>query len=89
MVNEKHAYARIDANAEVMDTPYDRWASSQGIDVFKGYFVENLFTIPLQWWERFGGYGILINLEGTGHMDDAFVLSIPPGANGKPQRHMF
>ena len=89
MVTQRNAYAKSDGNAEVMDTPYDRWASAQGIDVFKGYFVENLFTIPLKWWERFGGYGILINLEGTGYMDDAFVLSIPPGAKSKPQRHVF
>jgi hypothetical protein len=89
MVSQRDDHEEIDANAEVIDTPYDRWASSQGIDVFAGYFVENLFAIPPKRWERFGGYGILINLEGTGHMDDAFVLSIPPGANTKPQRHVF
>jgi len=89
VVNQENAYAKIDGNAEVMDTPYDRWAASQGIDVFKGYFVENLFTIPLKWWERFEAFGILINLEGSGYMDDAFVLSISPAAKTKPQRHVF
>lgn len=89
MVEQKTCYKKVDHNAEVMDTAYDRWAVSQGIDVFKGYFVENLFTMPLKWWQRLGGFGIIINLEGTGHMDDAFVLSIPPAASTKPQRHVF
>jgi hypothetical protein len=30
------SYERIDRKVEVMDTPYDRWASSQGIDVIGG-----------------------------------------------------
>jgi oxalate decarboxylase/phosphoglucose isomerase-like protein (cupin superfamily) len=80
---------RVDGNAERMDTPYDAWASSQGIDVVKGYGVENVYTMPLKWWERMGGYGAIINLEGTGYLDDAYVLSIPPGKSSKPQRHLF
>ena len=31
--NGAPSYERIDCKVEVMDTPYDRWASSQGIDV--------------------------------------------------------
>jgi hypothetical protein len=50
-------YEKIDRDAERMDTPYDAWASSQGIDVVKGYFVEDVYTLPLKWWERMGGYG--------------------------------
>ena len=34
------SYERIDRKVEVMDTPYDRWASSQGIDVIRGFFVD-------------------------------------------------
>ncbi len=83
------AYERVDRDAERMDTPYDEWAWSQGIDVIKGYFVANLFAVPLKWWERVGGYGVLINLEGTGYMDDAFVCSIPAGKSLKPQRHLY
>ena len=83
------SYERVDRNAERMDTPYDEWASSQGIDVVKGYFVENVNTIPLKWWDRMGGYGVFINLEGTGYLDDAYVCSIPPGKSLHPQRHLF
>lgn len=82
-------FEKVNRNAEVMDTPYDRWAASQGVDVFKGYFVENVFTLPLKWWDRVGGDGIIISLEGTGYMDDAFVCSIPPRKSLNSQRHLF
>jgi quercetin dioxygenase-like cupin family protein len=72
-----------------MDTPYDEWASSQGIDVIKGYFVEDVYALPLKWWDRMGGYGAFVNLEGTGYLDDAFVCGIPAGKSLKPQRHLF
>jgi mannose-6-phosphate isomerase-like protein (cupin superfamily) len=80
---------RIDKDAERLDTPYDAWAACQGIDVHRGYFVEDVFTLPLKWWERKGGYGALINLEGTGYMDDAYVCGIPPGKSLKPERYLF
>ncbi|MCH8055891.1 MAG: cupin domain-containing protein [Deltaproteobacteria bacterium] len=82
-------FERIDRDAERLDTPYDEWASSQGIDVLKGYFIEDVYTLPLKWWGRMGGYGVFINLDGTGYLDDAFVCSIPPGKSLKPQRHLF
>src|SRR5574341_1135691 len=82
-------FEQVDRNAEVMDTPYDAWTSSQGIDVIKGYFVENVYTLPLKWWERMGGYGAFINLEGSGYLDDAYVCAIPAGKSLKPQRHLF
>ena len=28
-------FERVDRNAEVMDTPYDRWVESQGVDVIR------------------------------------------------------
>ena len=83
------SFERIDRNAERLDTPYDDWVDSQGIDVFKGYFIEDLNTLPLKWWERKGGQGAFINLEGAGYLDDGFVCSIPPGQSLKPQRHLF
>ena len=57
------SYERIDRNAERMDTPYDTWAASQGVDVVKGFGVENVYEVPLKWWERMGGNGVFINLQ--------------------------
>ncbi|MET0501970.1 MAG: ethanolamine ammonia lyase-activating protein [Candidatus Binatia bacterium] len=83
------SYKKSDGKAEVMDTPYDRWAASQGIDVIRGFFVDDLYTMSLKWWDRLGGYGAYIMLDGTGYLDDAYVCSIPPGKSLNPQRHMF
>jgi mannose-6-phosphate isomerase-like protein (cupin superfamily) len=83
------SFERVDRKVEVMDTHYDLWASSQGIDVIRGFFVEDLYRMPLKWWDRVGGYGAYIMLDGTGYLDDAYVCSIPPGKSLNPQRHMF
>lgn len=83
------SYERIDRNAERMDTPYDTWAASQGVDVVKGFGVENVYEVPLKWWERMGGNGVFINLDGSGYLDDAYVCSIPSGKSLRPQRHLF
>ena len=87
--NGAPSYEKIDCKVEVMDTPYDGWASSQGIDVIRGFFVDDLYTMPLKWWNRIGGYGAYIMLDGTGYLDDAYVCAIPPGKSLNAQRHMF
>ena len=46
------SYEKVERKVEVMDTPYDRWISSQGVDVVRGFFVEDLYTIPLKPWDR-------------------------------------
>lgn len=86
---EARPYEKIGHAAERVDTPYDAWASSQGIDVIRGYFLEDLYSLPLKWWDRMGGYGVFINLEGTGYLDDAYVCGIPARKSLNPQRHLF
>ena len=82
-------FERVDRNAEVMDTPYDRWVESQGVDVVRGYFVQDLKEVPMKWWDRKGGHGVYINLEGAGYLDDAFVVAIPPGKSLNPEKHIY
>ena len=83
------SYEKIERKVEVMDTPYDRWVVSQGIDIIRGFFVEDLYSIPLKWWDRIGGYGVCIMLDGAGYMDDAYVIGVPAGKNLNPQRHIY
>ena len=52
------SYQSVDSKVEIMDTPYDRWIASQGIDIVRGFFVEDLYTTPLKWWDRIGGNGV-------------------------------
>ena len=33
---------------------YDRWMKSKGIPIHRGYFIEDLRTIELEWWEERG-----------------------------------
>jgi hypothetical protein len=47
-------------------TTYEKWLEQEGIDVITGYNVENIHQLPLRPWERKGGSGIFINLEGNG-----------------------
>jgi quercetin dioxygenase-like cupin family protein len=68
---------------------YDRWQETEGLDVIKGMFVEDLRNIPLKPWKRKGGLGVFINLQGTGGENDAYVCEIPPAGSLLPQKHLF
>jgi hypothetical protein len=46
-VTQRPSYEKIERKVEVMDTPYDRWIASQGVDVIRGFFVEDLYTVSL------------------------------------------
>src|SRR3954470_10938961 len=67
---------------------YDSWQEQEGIPVYKTFHVEDLATVELAWWERFGGKAAFVNLADP-HLTAAIVLEIPPGAALKPVRHMF
>jgi hypothetical protein len=68
---------------------YKEWASSQGIPILEGYFVEDVYTLGLEPWADKGGNGALINLLGSGESNDAYLCEIPPGKSLKPERHMY
>ena len=68
---------------------YEKWQETEGLDVIKGMFIEDLRQIALKPWKRKGGLGVFINLEGTGGENDAYVCEIPSGGSLLPQRHLF
>ena len=70
-------------------TFYQAWVEDQGIPVSRDFFIEDIRTLKLAPWKRKGGYGILLNLEGTDELNDAYVCEIPPGKSLNPQRHLF
>lgn len=69
--------------------PYEHWQEKEGIPCIRGFFVEDLSTVPVEPWERLGGKGTFINLDGAGGACDCYVCEIPPGAALKPQKHLF
>ena len=69
-------------------SPWMKWAESQGIPIYKGVSLYDMYTCPLEEWGETGAKGAIFNFE-TGEMSDAFVLEIPPGGQIKPIHHTF
>lgn len=67
---------------------YDLWEEREGIPVYKVFHVDDLATVELAPWQRFGGSGALVNLADC-HITSAMILEIPPGMALKPVQHLF
>jgi quercetin dioxygenase-like cupin family protein len=68
---------------------FDEWVAREGLDLLRGTLVPNVYTVPLKYWARTGGYAVQIQLDGTGEMNAAVVQEIPPGQSLNPQRFLF
>ncbi|HKY07911.1 MAG TPA: cupin domain-containing protein, partial [Candidatus Binatia bacterium] len=79
---------RLGALADGMSS-YERWANEQGVPIVKTFFLPNLNEVELGPWERKGGRGAIINLEGTGDTDDAYICEISAGGKSAPERHIY
>ncbi len=70
--------------------PYTRWMENQGIPDIHGFAIDDLNTVPVAPWERMGGMGSFVHLEGSEDSHtDAYVCEIPPGQQLKPQKHLY
>lgn len=67
---------------------YEKFQVEEGIPRVGGHQVDDVAALPRAAWERMGGLGTFINLSEQ-EIDDAYVLELPPGASGRPQRHLF
>ena len=63
---------------------YDRWMKSKGIPIHRGYFIEDLRTIELEWWEERGCKSAFIQLLGQEGVSASRVSEIPPGKSLPP-----
>ncbi len=68
---------------------YDQWVEAQNIPVIREFYIEDLRTVPLKPWAFKGGKGAILNLIGTGDVNDGYLSEIPPGQKLKPQRAMY
>src|SRR5690242_19525657 len=75
----------------VMDNiPYfDKWQMGEGIPIVKTFFVQDLRKVELKPWDRTGGYGAFINMEGAEGATGAYVSEIPAGKKLNPVRHLY
>jgi quercetin dioxygenase-like cupin family protein/oxalate decarboxylase/phosphoglucose isomerase-like protein (cupin superfamily) len=68
---------------------YEQWQVAQGAPVVQGFYIEDLNTLELGPWARKGGRGAIVNLEGTGGVNDMHVVEISPGGASEPERHIY
>jgi quercetin dioxygenase-like cupin family protein len=68
---------------------YEQWVEAQNIPVIREFYIEDLRTVTLAPWASKGGNGAILNLIGTGDVNDGYVTEIPAGESLKPQRVMY
>jgi quercetin dioxygenase-like cupin family protein len=70
-------------------TGYELWLDREGIPVSEGYGIADVRAIPRGDWERTGGRGAYILMEGMQGVTGMYVLEVPPGAALKPEHHLY
>ena len=69
-------------------SPWMKWIESQGLPIFKGVSMYDMYTCPVEEWGETGAKAAIMNFE-TGEMSDAFLIEIPPGGQVQPIHHTF
>lgn len=70
-------------------SPYQRWLASLDVPVHRGYYVEDLRTLELGWWEERGCNAAFLELAGQEGRTEARVTEIPPGQTLPPVKFMM
>jgi oxalate decarboxylase/phosphoglucose isomerase-like protein (cupin superfamily) len=68
---------------------YAEWQAGEGIPVYDTFFIEDLKKVTLGPWQRTGGLGAFINLEGAGDTNNCYVAEVPIGGSTRPMRHLY
>src|SRR5262245_32039997 len=69
---------------EVKAFTYDRWMESVGIPIHRGYFIPDLRTVELGWWEKRQCDAAFVQLTGQEGVSSAIVMEIPAGKTLPP-----
>lgn len=69
---------------EVKAYTYDRWMESVGIPIHRGFFIEDLRTVELGWWDERQCNAAFIQLMGQEGITSAVVMEIAPGKTLPP-----
>jgi len=65
---------------------YDQWIESLGVPIHKGYYIEDLRTLDLGWWEERQCNTAFMKLAGQEGISEIRVTEIPPGKTTTPWR---
>jgi oxalate decarboxylase/phosphoglucose isomerase-like protein (cupin superfamily) len=68
---------------------YVDWQQREGVPVITGFYIDDLKSVELGPWERKGGKGAFVVLEGTGGVNDTHLVEIGPGGKSAPERHLY
>ena len=71
---------------EVKAFTYDRWMESVGIPIHRGFFIEDLRTVELGWWDERRCDAAFIQLTGQEGITSAIVMEIAPGKSLPPMK---
>ena len=63
---------------------YDYWMESTGVPIQKGFFVEDLRTLELGWWEERQCNAAFIQLMGQEGVSSTRITEIPAGETTRP-----
>src|SRR4051812_4979981 len=69
--------------------PYDLWVSAQGVPVHTGYYVEDVRTVELGWWEERQCNAAFLKLAGCEGVTEARVTEIPAGKTMPSMKFAF
>ena len=64
--------------------PYRRWIASVGIPIHTGYYIEDLRSVELGWWEERECNAAFLELAGSEGISEIRVTEIPPGKTLPP-----
>src|SRR5579871_6789053 len=59
---------------------WDRWRASTGVPIHEGFFIPDLRTLELGWWEERQCQAAFVKLAGQERVCETRVTEIPPGA---------
>lgn len=73
----------------VPESPYEEYMRLEGLPVHRGIGVHDVRELALGDWERTGGRGAFIYLDGVEENTGLHVLEVPAGAVLEPEQHIY
>lgn len=80
--------AESDAPWAGYDEEYREFQRAEDVPIHTGHHIDDVRTVAVDDWERTGGRGAFINLEGMEGFCDIQVVEIPPTERLNAQRHL-
>jgi hypothetical protein len=70
-------------------SPYERYMDEEGIPIFRGIGTSDTRSLPLGDWQRRGGRGTFVYLNGCENVKGMYLVEVPAGGALNPEKHFF